>query len=162
MNKYFDNINCIEELKTQYKKLARKHHPDLEGGDVGTMQEINAEYDRLFKQYEHIHRNAEGQTYTKEESHEAPEQFRNIIENLMKFDVTIDLVGSWIWITGNTFTAKETLKELGFKWASKKKAWYWHSPEETATRRKSKMSLDEIKDKYGCESFKGKKQVLLA
>lgn len=158
---YFKNIQSIEDLKTQYKKLARQHHPDL-GGDVKTMQEINAEYDRLFKQYEHIHKNADGQTYEKAESHEAPEQFRNIIEKLLKFDITIDLVGSWIWVTGNTYTAKETLKELGFKWASKKKAWYWHSAEETGGHRKSKLSLDEIKSKYGCESFKGKKQVLIA
>lgn len=157
---YFTNIQSIEDLKAQYKKLARQHHPDL-GGSLETMQEINAEYDRLFKKYEHIHKNANGQTYEKAESHEAPEQFRNIIESLLKFDITIDLVGSWIWVTGNTFTAKETLKELGFKWASRKKAWYWHSQEEVA-RRKSKMSLAEIKDKYGCESFKGKQQVLLA
>jgi hypothetical protein len=41
----------LDELKTLYRRLARKHHPDL-GGATSTMQEINAEYDlrtRLFQ-----------------------------------------------------------------------------------------------------------------
>lgn len=41
--KYFKNCNSIEEVKTQYKKLALENHPDR-GGDTATMQAINAEY----------------------------------------------------------------------------------------------------------------------
>jgi len=47
------------------------------------------------------------------------------------------------------------LKSLNFRFASKKKAWYWHKDEDTCKSRKN-MSLDEIKNKYGCETFKGK------
>ena len=45
---YFNNINTLEELRKQYRDLLKRHHPD-NGGDVSDMQEINAEYDRLFK-----------------------------------------------------------------------------------------------------------------
>ena len=38
---YFKDINSIEQLKKRYKELALKHHPDREGGDTATMQEIN-------------------------------------------------------------------------------------------------------------------------
>lgn len=48
MNKYFENINTLEELRKQYKELLKLRHPD-NGGNVSEMQEINAEYDRLFK-----------------------------------------------------------------------------------------------------------------
>lgn len=156
--KFFNECKTAEELKTLYKKLARKNHPDL-GGDLETMKKINAEYDEMYERLKNIHEAADGKTYEKATT-ETPEQFRNIIDNLVIYDVTIDLVGSWIWVTGNTYTAKEILKELGFKWASKKKAWYWHADED-GVRRKSKMTLDEIKEKYGCESFKGKKAILI-
>ena len=45
--KYFKNINSLEDLKKQFKKLAFKHHPD-KGGDVEVMKAINNEYDMLF------------------------------------------------------------------------------------------------------------------
>lgn len=45
--KYFKNINSLEDLKKQFKKLAFQHHPDR-GGDVEVMKAINNEYDMLF------------------------------------------------------------------------------------------------------------------
>ena len=48
MNKYFENISTLEELRKQYKELLKIHHPD-NGGNVSEMQEINSEYDRMFK-----------------------------------------------------------------------------------------------------------------
>ncbi len=33
MNKYFENISTLEELRRQYKELLKLHHPD-NGGNV--------------------------------------------------------------------------------------------------------------------------------
>ncbi len=46
--KHFRAGLSIEGLKQEYRKLAKKHHPDL-GGDTTTMQEINAEYDAYYE-----------------------------------------------------------------------------------------------------------------
>ena len=46
--KYFKDINTLDELRKHYKELLKKFHPD-NGGNVDDMQEINSEYDRLFK-----------------------------------------------------------------------------------------------------------------
>ena len=48
MARYFKNAETLEQLRKQYKDLLKKHHPD-NGGNLTDMQEINAEYDRLFK-----------------------------------------------------------------------------------------------------------------
>ena len=56
MNKYFENISTLEDLRKQYKELLKLHHPD-NGGNVSEMQEINAEYDRLFKILKNQHEN---------------------------------------------------------------------------------------------------------
>lgn len=46
--KYFKDGLSVEELKQEYRTLAKKHHPDL-GGDTATMQEINSEYDAYYE-----------------------------------------------------------------------------------------------------------------
>jgi hypothetical protein len=46
--KWFQNINTLDELRTAYRKLAVRHHPD-KGGSTADMQEINAEYEILSK-----------------------------------------------------------------------------------------------------------------
>ena len=45
---YFKNVNNLHKLRKQYKELLKAHHPD-NGGNLELMQEINAEYDKLFK-----------------------------------------------------------------------------------------------------------------
>ena len=47
--KYFKDVSTLEELRRQYKELLKKYHPDNANGSTATCQEINAEYDRLFK-----------------------------------------------------------------------------------------------------------------
>lgn len=44
---YFNDIHSLSQLKTRYRDLAKVHHPDR-GGDKETMQQINAEFARLF------------------------------------------------------------------------------------------------------------------
>lgn len=41
---YFSACYTKEQAKAEYRRLVKIHHPDL-GGDVQTMQEINAQYD---------------------------------------------------------------------------------------------------------------------
>lgn len=152
--KYFTDCKTAEELKKAYKKLVRQYHPDLNVGiDDSIIKEVNSEYDRAWARLKNIHTSASGDTYTKE-TNEAPEEFREIINDLMKCEgLTIELVGSWIWLTGNTYQHRETIKRHGFGWASRKKAWYWHRAEDGSKNRRE-MTLDEIKSLHGCETFK--------
>lgn len=48
MARYFINVTTLEQLRKQYKELLKTYHPD-NGGNVSDMQDINAEYDQLFK-----------------------------------------------------------------------------------------------------------------
>ena len=52
--KYFKNVKSFEDLKNQFRELARKNHPDA-GGDAETMKAINQEYDTLFPIWKHRH-----------------------------------------------------------------------------------------------------------
>lgn len=52
MAKYFKDVNSLEDLKNQFKTLARKNHPDA-GGDPEVMKAINGEYDQFFPIWKH-------------------------------------------------------------------------------------------------------------
>lgn len=147
--KYFTNCKTLEQLKAEYKKLALKNHPDC-GGDEQTMKEINKEYDEVFPKLKNIHVNKDGQAYEKENA-ETADEFKDIITALMRMEfVTAEIIGSFIWVSGNTKPYKDQLKELGFKWHSKKLCWY-KSPEGYRRSGKKQYSMDEIKEMYGVQ-----------
>ena len=149
--KWFQNPDTLEDLKKQYKKLAFQHHPDL-GGQTEDMQEINAEYERLFTTLKDTHKNADGKFYTaREASTEAADEFVDIIEKLIHMDgVEIEVCGSWVWVTGNTKDHKTELKALSFRWSRNKSAWYFHR-DGYRKRSKKSLTLDQIRGLYGSE-----------
>lgn len=150
---YFTNINTLEELKKAYRKLAAKLHPD-NGGTKEEMQALNAEYEAIFARVKNIHTTSDGKTYTKETT-ETAEMFRNVIEKIINLNVNIDICGSWVWVYGDTYKVKNELKAAGLAWASRKKMWYWHAPEDVPMHhKKSGFEYAEIKRMHGCETVK--------
>ena len=146
---YFNNPSTLEELKKQYRQLAFEYHPD-KGGSTEIMQIINNQYDELFKILKDVHQTKDGETYTsKQASNETPEQFKHIINELMRMEeITIEIIGCFVWVTGNTKPYRDKLKELKFQWHSKKVAWYL-KPENYTKRSHKEYDLDTIRGMYG-------------
>lgn len=154
--KWFNNPTSLEELKKQYRQLAKLHHPDL-GGNTADMQSINNEFDELYARLEKASKHTGNATHASTANHtgktatasETAAAFRAIIEQLITIDnLTIEIVGSWVWVTGDTYQHRETLKALHFSWSKSKKAWYWHS-EPYIKRSRKTFTLTELKDLYG-------------
>ena len=139
----------VEELKKQYRELARTHHPD-NGGNTATMQAVNAEYSALFPKLKDIHQTKDGERYTsRKETSETPEQFIDLINELMRMDdIVIEVIGCFVWVSGNTKPYKEILKSLNFKWHTKKLCWYL-APEDYRRRSRKDYGMDEIRAMYG-------------
>ena len=151
---YFNDITTIEELKKKYRKLCQMNHPD-NGGNVETMAQINNEYAKMFNILKDAHNSkaASDETGKTRPINECPEDFINIISELIKCKgLTVELCGSWIWISGDTKAHKETLKAIGCRWASKKIMWYWRNEKDAVRSRKPK-SMDYIRSTYGSESY---------
>lgn len=158
---WFNSPKTIEELKQQYKRLALTHHPDV-GGDNESMKEINAEYDTLFARLKDVHQAADGNIYTaKASTKETANQFRDIIDKLIHMaNINIEICGSWVWVTGQTYQYKETLKGIGFKFSKQKTAWYYHG--EGYRKHNSKTySLEEIRYLFGSETVNRESQLAL-
>ncbi|MGE4444632.1 MAG: hypothetical protein AB7E37_06655 [Candidatus Altimarinota bacterium] len=146
--KEFKGIEGINEAKKIYKTLAKKLHPDMEGGSEEAFKILNSVYTDLI----------EHKIYFSNDF-KIDIELEKVISLILHFEnITIELVGSWVWVSGDTKEIKEKLKELGFKWASKKKMWFYG---EMKGRNPQEKSMEEIKSKYGSETLKSneKKQI---
>lgn len=148
--KWFANVGTVEELRKKYRELLKKYHPD-NGGSVEVMQEVNAEYDRLFAILSKENKTEE-ESSTDDEKAEN-EAFKAILNEITGFDMEIELIGNWIWCF-NCYNYRNRLKELGFKFAPKKKAWTWHYGEYERHHR-GQTDLDKIRTKYGSRKVSG-------
>ena len=156
---YFNNCKTAEELKKEYRNLAMKLHPDIAGSDGEDFKAMQAEFEKLWERLNNVHQTAEGKTYTaKQETTETPQEFIHIINVLITLvGVEVEICGKWIWVSGNTKPHKETLKQLKFKWAHKKQAWYYHAePYKKKSRRE--LTLDEIRDMFGSQHYDQKQE----
>ena len=146
--KEFQNVEGINEAKKIYKQLAKKLHPDV-GGDEESFKLLNAIYTDLIEHKIYFSNDIKIDI-----------ELEKIISLILHFEnITIELVGSWIWVNGDTREIKEKLKEIGFKWASKKRMWYFG---EMKSKNPTPKSMEEIKNKYGSETLKTKNKKEIA
>ena len=135
--------NTFEDLKSAYRTACKKYHPDLNPDGLELMKVINSAYAFLKE-------NINKWNYTQQTSDTGlDEQIQAIFDKIKHFvNVKSEVCGAWLWLEGETWRYKKELKELKFKWASKKRQWYWN---DGTFRKKSKrvLSMNEIRNLYG-------------
>lgn len=154
MNNYFAGIRTVEELRKRYKKLLKKYHPD-NGGNEETMKEINRQYDAVFAQMSRENK-ADGESTTYDGKAE-DKALREVLQKIIHINADVEIVGSWLWVEKGSYEYRQLLKEVGFHYASRKRAWYWHSGK-YHKRSKKEISLAEIRLKYGSEKVNSKSE----
>ena len=164
---YFKNVNTIEELRRQYRDLLKKFHPDNGGSEEAT-KDINNEYEQLFKMLKNRHESKaagadnsssyEDMKYNFEED----EKLREVLQKIINFSgITIEICGTFIWVSGNTYQYKKEFKEFGFFWASQKKQWYWR-PETYIKKSRKPLSMEDIRSYYGSTEVKTESRLRIA
>lgn len=156
MTNYKEEIKqakTIEELKAIYKNWAMKLHPDLSRQDTTKdMQELNSAYEQQFNLLQKTATAAGA-------ADEKAEKFITIIDKLLKMqEIEIDLIGSWLWISGKTYPIKEQLKKLGFNWSKKRKKWYYAGKHSGMRFYGKSKTYEQLKSEYGCLSFTSNKK----
>lgn len=170
MATYFKDVKTLEELRKQYRDLLKKFHPDNPQGSTQATQEINTEYDRLFKMLKDRHTQTTGKAESKGKADFSKmkydfaedQKLREVLQQIINFNgINIEIVGCWIWVDGNTYEYKDALKNLGFKWAREKKKWYFHT-ESFRKRSHKKLSMDDIRNYYGSTEVQTEQRERLA
>ncbi len=145
----FKGIEGINEAKKVYRELAKQLHPDV-GGTNEMFKLLNQVYNHIL---EH------GLSFLDESEFDL--ELEKVISKILHFEnIVIEVVGSWVWVSGNTKSIKEELKEIGFRWRSKKKMWSYG--EMKGKRNHKEQNIDSIKAKYGCHEVKTKQRSKIA
>ena len=157
MKNYFSHCSTLQEIKEFYRNLAKENHPD-KGGNLQAMQEINNQYTKA------INVIAKGGKFTETEAEAEilqAEAYKEAVNKVVNLEgCKVELIGSWLWITGNTKQYATILKTepAKFNWAKKKtdfSAWFFRTSEFKTTNKGQKMELSQIRNKYGSQTITG-------
>ena len=137
-----------EIVATAYKRAAMKFHPDRNPAGLEMMKAINEARDTL--------KDFTGDT------EQGPSNYAAELNDALNIAVElygckIEVCGSWVYVTGDTRAHKDTLKEAGFRWASKKLAWYFR-PDDWKSANRGRWSMDRIRDTHGSVNVPGRQQ----
>jgi curved DNA-binding protein CbpA len=141
---FLNSCRTLREVKQKYKELAMQYHPDR-GGDEEIMKLLNFEYEIVIN---NPFFNFSGQSEAEKESYL---QFPEIINKIINLDLTIEICGQWVWISGNTYQNREYLRKSGFYFARNKKLWYWR-PQEYSSSNRNPLEMDKIRALYGSDT----------
>ena len=144
---YFINCRSVEEAKSIYRKLLMQFHPDHAGQEG---EAITKEIIKQFKVFlDGFMFSSFNSYYQDKEWRPGPDgvtPFQDILQKIINLDCEIEIIGYWIYCF-NSKEVKDQLKELGFWFSGKHKAWvYSGKPKKNI---KSKETLDEIRARKG-------------
>lgn len=161
--KYFSEVKTSEDAKKRYHELAILHHPD-KGGDVAIMQEINNEFEQVWERVKNIRTNSSNETYESDKEQEIAQDIINRLGAIIGLEgVTIEIIGTWIWVSGNTYPNREVLKFSGYTYSKTKKAWYHTGEiEKSAFKRRGNFKLEELREKWGTQEIPTQVRATLA
>ena len=141
----------VEELKKLYRKLALKYHPDISKDD-------GKAFIALQEAFEQLHDKLKTGDKDAWKHKESASDFMNIINEIVKYNVDIEIIGAWIYVKGeNTKSIKdEVLKPLKFWWSRKHLAWIYSGKQGRTRRRATNKNPRDI---YNVEVVKTQKSL---
>lgn len=137
-DRFFAGLTSPTEIKAHYRTLILEAHPDKHPQtefDIwnALAQAINAQYiDALKAADGYVSRGDDGRDHVYTYRDDLEKDLVNVIDLLLQQrmqDVDILLVGTWIWVEGNTRPYKDVLgrQGLGFFWNAKRRVWQYHT-----------------------------------
>ncbi len=162
-----ETIKTGQDVKSQYRDLIKKYHPDMNGNSEESnenMKQINAEYEYLLPIADKLEeQELKSENKKKTTRHDINDGYREIIEKIIFLNgLKIEIMGSWVWVSGNTYAYFTQFKEYGFKWSKNKKAWYWYNGIDNQKNYfKGHYNLQQIRSRYGSKEVENESDKVL-
>jgi len=125
--------------KNAYRKACSLYHPDRNPAGLEMMKAVNEAYAVL-----------KDHTGSEQTGIEYGHELFEALTAIMGLNLDIEVCGAWVWVSGDTKTHREVLKTAGYKWAIKKKMWFYRPSDYKSFSRGSK-TMDDIRAVYGSD-----------
>lgn len=136
-----DNFDTI---KWYYRRACAKYHPDRNYAGTEMMKLVNASYASLQDYVPGTLSSIDKRDWSVDQGDKLNAALNAIIDLA---GINIEICGSWIWVSGDTKTHKDVLKQTGFKYAPQKKMWSYCAGRRTTSR--GRFSMDDIRTRHG-------------
>lgn len=162
---WFSNCQEVGDAKRAYRDLAKQHHPDV-GGDTATMQQVNAQYHEFLQRADGtVNIGSDNKSHTYHYRREVEQAIMDKVGELLALHMpltTIEIIGTWVWVWGETKPWRKQLGRDGAKctWHSKRVKWYWHGP--SFRRKYSGVDFDTLRYMYGSKTFESEERTVIA
>lgn len=166
MTKFFNNCTTAEELKSKYRELCKKFHPD-NGGSEELFKQMKQEFEQLWEDLQDVHKTMQGKKYTSDKSkrtYKSASEFMDMVDFLIhNLKVTVEINGSFFHIWGIERTDKERqaklkeyvakLPKLKLQWQQQKGCWRIF-PADYVKKTNKTWSMDAIRNGFGSTVYK--------
>ncbi|WP_312788256.1 DnaJ domain-containing protein, partial [Escherichia coli] len=89
-----------DDLKSAYKKLALKYHPDRNPLGVELMKAVNAAFDLLMTHFDKI---SQYSSENDSNTYNYGEELEKVLKELNGMEgIVFEVIGNWVWIDGET------------------------------------------------------------
>lgn len=144
--------NSEKELKSAYRTMSKKYHPDKAFGNEEMMKLVNAAFEFL-KKYMGKWEVRASDFENMNTGSAIDECIADIFAKIAKCKgIDAEICGTWLWVSGNTKFYKNIFKQAGMKFSGKKKAWYWH-PKGWKKKSRRTWDMDEIREQFGSQTL---------
>ena len=150
---YFQNCETVEAVKIEYRKLAKRLHPDIAGGDGEAFKTMGSAYHAKLK-------SLNGQASTGDDGRERVYKYDGPLESklveicdeLLAINPSYDIliVGLWLWV-GCEKGQQQPLKDRGFFWNRTRQVWQYNGS--GFKSRPSKHGAHVIAAQYGAHKY---------
>lgn len=137
----FFGCTSADEVQLRYDELSK-----VFTGQDEMLYAIKSEYSTLMN----VLAESKPDEAVKEETFTLSDIIKVLQERINPDGLKLEIVGKWLWLSGATYTVREGLKQLGFRYSPDKKSWYWRAEEDRSTNEKP-IPLEMIKEKFGSQ-----------
>jgi len=147
--KYFEHCQSVEEAKKLYRELLMKYHPDHAGqeGEAIT-KEVILQFNSFLNGFMSHSFNSYYEDKEWKPAPGAETPFQEILQKIINFNCEIEIIGYWIYCF-NSYEVREQLRELGFWFTRKHKAWVYSGKAKRNIA--GKETIDELRDRKGSQ-----------